>query len=58
MIKLTNQQIQTLRNLPNNLNDKIFSKTLCGLFILTKTSEFKQIIIDFQSYSMEEFYTI
>ena len=57
MIKLTNQQIQTLRNLPNNLNDKICSKTLCGLFILTKTSEFKQIIIDFQSYSMEEFYT-
>lgn len=32
-------------------------KPLCGLFILTKISEFKQIIIDFQSYSMDEFYT-
>ena len=57
MIKLTNCQIQTIRSLPNNLNDKLSSNNVSGLIILNKSSEFKQIIIDFQSYSMDEFYT-
>ena len=56
-IKLTNNQIQTLKNLPNNLNDNLCSNSINGLMILTKSNEFKQIIMDFQSSSLEEFFT-
>lgn len=56
-IKLTNNQIQTLKNLPNNLNDSLCCNSICGIIILTKSNEFKQIIMDFQSSSLEEFYT-
>lgn len=56
-IKLTNDQINTLKSLPNNLNNKMTNKNIGGIIIVNKKNELKQIIMDFASSSLEEFYT-
>lgn len=55
-VKLTGLQINTLKNLPNNLNNTLSSSSIGGLLVLNKKCEVKQIIMDFQSSSLEEFY--
>ena len=55
-VKITNRQINTLKNLPSNLNDSLSSQNISGLIVLDKQGQFKQTIFDFQTSSLEEFY--
>jgi len=56
-IKLNNIQLNTLKKLPNNLNDSLTYHNIGGILILNKANEFKQIIMDFQCYNMDELFT-
>jgi hypothetical protein len=56
-IQFTDIQLKTLKNLPNNLNDSLTYHNIGGLLVLSKVNEFKQIIMDFQSYNMDELFT-
>jgi hypothetical protein len=56
-IQFTETQLKTLKNLPNNLNDSLTYHNIGGLLVLSKVNEFKQIIMDFQSYNMDELFT-
>ena len=56
-IKLSQRQINTLKKLPSDLNDSVSNRTISGLMILSKSNEIKQIILDFQVTSLQEFYT-
>ena len=56
-IQFSNTQLKTLKNLPNNLNDSLTYHNIGGLLVLNKVNEFKQIIMDFQSYNMDELFT-
>jgi hypothetical protein len=55
-VKIKKRQLDCLKNLPNNLNDTLSNQNISGLLILDKLGQFKQIILDFQITSMEEFY--
>lgn len=55
-IKLTNNQLVTIKELPNNLNNKL-SSNISGIFLLNKVNDFKQIILDFQHYNTAEFFS-
>ena len=46
-IKISKRQIDTLKNLPNNLNDSINNQNISGIIVLHKNNQFKQIILDF-----------
>ena len=56
-IKLTNNQLVTIKELPNNLNNKLSSNNISGMFLLNKVNDFKQIILDFQHYNTAEFFS-
>lgn len=56
-IQFNTVQLKTLRNLPNNLNDSLTYHNIGGLLVMNKVNEFKQIIMDFQSYNMDELFT-
>ena len=56
-IQFSETQLNTLKNLPNNLNDSLTYHNIGGLLVLSKVNEFKQIIMDFQSYNMDELFT-
>ena len=56
-IQFSAVQLKTLRNLPNNLNDSLTYHNIGGLLVMSKVNEFKQIIMDFQSYNMDELFT-
>ena len=56
-IKFSQHQLDTLRELPQNLNSLTTSHNIGGIMILNKTQEIKQIILDFQSYHIDELYT-
>lgn len=57
-IQFSNTQLKTLKNLPNNLNDSLTYHNIGGLLVMNKVNEFKQIIMNFQSYNMDELFTI
>tara|TARA_Y100000768_G_scaffold369545_1_gene334561 strand:- start:1794 stop:2465 length:672 start_codon:yes stop_codon:yes gene_type:complete len=56
-IKFSQHQLNTLRELPQNLNSLTTSHNIGGIMILNKAQELKQIILDFQSYHIDELYT-
>ena len=56
-IKFSQHQLNTLRELPQNLNSLTTSHNIGGIMILNKAQEIKQIILDFQSYHIDELYT-
>lgn len=56
-IKFSQHQLDTLRELPQNLNSVTTSHNIGGIMILNKAQEIKQIILDFQSYHIDELYT-
>tara|TARA_B100001173_G_C15856795_1_gene491212 strand:- start:119 stop:790 length:672 start_codon:yes stop_codon:yes gene_type:complete len=56
-IKFSQHQLDTLRELPQNLNSLTTSHNIGGIMILNKSQEIKQIILDFQSYHIDELYT-
>ena len=56
-IKFSQHQLNTLRELPHNLNSLTTSHNIGGIMILSKSQELKQIILDFQSYHIDELYT-
>ena len=56
-IKFSQHQLNTLRELPQNLNNLTTSHNIGGIMILNKAQEIKQIILDFQSYHIDELYT-
>ncbi len=56
-IKFSQHQLDTLRELPQNLNSLTTSHNIGGIMILNKAQEIKQIILDFQSYHIDELYT-
>ena len=56
-VKLSQNQLNTLKSLPNNLNSSTTSHNIGGVLILNKAQEIKQIILDFQAYQMDELYT-
>ena len=56
-IKFSKNQLKTLKNLPNNLNDNLTYHNIGGLLVLNRANEFKQIIMDFQCYNMDELFT-
>ena len=56
-IKITKRQITTLKSLPSNLNDSVNNQNISGILFIDKLGQFKQIIFDFQTSSLEEFYT-
>ena len=56
-IKFSKYQLDTLKNLPQNLNSLTTSHNIGGIMILSKAQEIKQIILDFQSYHIDELYT-
>ena len=55
-LKLTNKQLNTLKNIPNNLNDILVYNNIGGIICINKVSEIKQIIFDFESYNMDELF--
>lgn len=56
-IKFSQHQLNTLRELPQNLNSLTTSHNIGGIMVLNKAQEIKQIILDFQSYHIDELYT-
>lgn len=56
-IKFSKHQLDTLKELPHNLNSLTTSHNIGGIMILNKVQEIKQIILDFQSYNIDELYT-
>ena len=56
-IKFSQHQLDTLRELPQNLNSLTTSHNIGGIMILNKAQEIKQIVLDFQSYHIDELYT-
>lgn len=56
-IKFSQHQLNTLKELPQNLNSLTTSHNIGGIMILNKAQEIKQIILDFQSYHIDELYT-
>ena len=56
-INFSQNQLKTLKNLPQNLNSLTTSHNIGGVMILNKAQEIKQIILDFQSYNIDELYT-
>ena len=56
-IKFSQHQMKTLKELPQNLNSITTSHNIGGIMILNKVHEIKQIILDFQSYHIDELYT-
>ena len=56
-VKITNRQISTLKSLPSNLNDSVHNQNISGILFIDKLGQFKQIIFDFQTSNLEEFYT-
>ena len=56
-IKFSKHQLDTLKELPHNLNSLTTSHNIGGIMILNKVQEIKQIILDFQSYHIDELYT-
>ena len=46
-IKLNNIQLNTLKKLPNNLNDSLTYHNIGGILILNKANEFKIINIQY-----------
>jgi len=55
-VKITKRQLDTLKNLPNNLNDSTSNQCISGLLILGKLNQFKQVILDFHVSSLQEFF--
>ena len=56
-IKISKRQIETLKQLPSNLNDSVTNQNISGIISLSKSGEFKQIILDFSESSLQEFFT-
>lgn len=56
-IKISKRQIETLKQLPSNLNDSVTNQNISGIILLSKSGEFKQIILDFSESSLQEFFT-
>ena len=52
-INFSQNQLKTLKNLPQNLNSLTTSHNIGGVMILNKAQEIKQIILDFQSYNID-----
>lgn len=55
-LKITSNQLDTLKKLPHNLNDTLVYNNIGGIICLNKVSEVKQIIFDFESYNMDELF--
>ena len=56
-IKITEKQLRTLQKLPINLNTSLICSNIAGVLILNKAQEIKQIILDFQSFNMDELFS-
>lgn len=55
-LKLNTTQLNTLKNLPNNLNDSLVYNNIGGIICFNKANEIKHIIFDFEAYNMDEFF--
>jgi len=56
-IKITENQLRSLRNLPTSLNTSQICHNIAGVMILNKAQEIRQIILDFQAYHMDELFS-
>tara|TARA_Y100000741_G_scaffold362014_1_gene347004 strand:- start:1111 stop:1779 length:669 start_codon:yes stop_codon:yes gene_type:complete len=55
-LKLHSNQLNTLKTLPNKLNDCLVSNNIGGIICLNKANEIKQIIFDFEAYNVDELF--
>lgn len=55
-LRLNLNQLNTLKNLPTNLNNILVCNNISGIICINKSNEIKHIVLDFESYNMDEFF--
>ena len=54
--KFNSIQLNTLKNLPHNLNNSLINANIGGILSINKLNEIKQLIFDFETHNMDELF--